>query len=121
MFVKKGIPINGTDQFGHADPPGRALARLCRADIGAAAAVPAKAGGGQNPVMAGSESAGRAFGDAQPAADAAFGPVYFARQMLPVFGIVAPPTAERTTLHENGGSDPRTVMGREADGTEYGP
>jgi hypothetical protein len=120
LVEKRKIPGDGPDEVGYADPPGGTFARLGRTSLYAAAAMSAAGMIGRYGMRAGCESPGRTDGDTSPAADAAFGPVDFAWQMLPVFGVVAPPAGKRAAFHEDGRADPGTVMRRKADDAENG-
>jgi hypothetical protein len=75
--------------------------------------VPAEVGIDGDAPGASGKGAGGAVFDANPAPRAAFGKVDFFRDLLPVFGVVAPPAAQGAPFQENGGPDAWAVMGGE--------
>jgi len=76
------------------------------------AAVAAAIGVRSDSLRGALESLLRAAIDADPAAAAALAPVDLAWNVLPVFGIVTPPAAQRTSLQEHRGADAGAIVRR---------
>jgi hypothetical protein len=113
LLIEWDVSFDGADQFGYGHWPAGALACLGRAGVHTPAAVRAPGRIGRDTLRGAGEGLVRAGFNTDAAVDAAVGDVNLARNVLPVFRVVAPPAAEGAAFQEHGRPDAWTVMGGE--------